>query len=92
MPRITRHEGLIGPARFAASMRPGRNAPDNVEIFPLRFRRLDASMRPGRNAPDNRRESQKHHRSGFASMRPGRNAPDNRSLRSGLVTSFSELQ
>ena len=53
MPRIT--SGLIAAiyAQVAASMRPGRNAPDNLDRVRLRRAAVPASMRPGRNAPDN---------------------------------------
>ena len=53
MPRITadlRGHRLQPPV---ASMRPGRNAPDNVDLVRGLMRPALASMRPGRNAPDN---------------------------------------
>ena len=53
MPRITGVRDAQRAAARQASMRPGRNAPDNVlrggEVRPD----APASMRPGRNAPDN---------------------------------------
>ena len=55
MPRITT---LVPDPTFLdfedASMRPGRNAPDNQRHpDPLADAHPAASMRPGRNAPDN---------------------------------------
>ena len=61
-----------------ASMRPGRNAPDNDLVTHVFLRHVNASMRPGRNAPDNvSRVSREFCYTCVASMRPGRNAPDN---------------
>ena len=55
MPRITtmtsHGHGLHGSP--VASMRPGRNAPDNVQEECEGEGEVGASMRPGRNAPDN---------------------------------------
>ena len=77
MPRIT----LIRRVRILrngkASMRPGRNAPDNEGRAGVSQPDDLASMRPGRNAPDNRAARLAARISGIASMRPGRNAPDN---------------
>ena len=54
MPRITFAAELRLQDLGRASMRPGRNAPDNVPIFRIPTEEMnDASMRPGRNAPDN---------------------------------------
>ena len=44
----------------AASMRPGRNAPDNAADDRVVESPLDASMRPGRNAPDNAAAGVRH--------------------------------
>ena len=61
-----------------ASMRPGRNAPDNTGIIGEAPMKGLASMRPGRNAPDNAANPPVPRRGiARASMRPGRNAPDN---------------
>ena len=79
MPRITRRfpcgrRAGGGPA----SMRPGRNAPDNDGAASAVVVVRVASMRPGRNAPDNNCGGpHKLTDRGRASMRPGRNAPDN---------------
>ena len=77
MPRITGDQ--FGGLFFCilASMRPGRNAPDNVVAPHLEDVELAASMRPGRNAPDNLYEAVDSAGESRASMRPGRNAPDN---------------
>ena len=53
MPRITMRPGDRSPGRVVASMRPGRNAPDNLVLGDRRDPEAEASMRPGRNAPDN---------------------------------------
>ena len=53
MPRITGGDRGRALAARAASMRPGRNAPDNPVGEVGAERRGGASMRPGRNAPDN---------------------------------------
>ena len=53
MPRIT-EECTPGSLDVEnASMRPGRNAPDNRADSRRRSGERRASMRPGRNAPDN---------------------------------------
>ena len=54
MPRITLYEAVDSADESRASMRPGRNAPDNAGNACARPGRHAASMRPGRNAPDNR--------------------------------------
>ena len=79
MPRITVLRGPAAGGDDSASMRPGRNAPDNrVEAERGPHLELVASMRPGRNAPDNPPRGRAR-LAGHppASMRPGRNAPDN---------------
>ena len=45
--------GPVQPEKQPASMRPGRNAPENEPPRPGRLPGLPASMRPGRNAPEN---------------------------------------
>ena len=77
MPRITRRQAQEGVGGMIASMRPGRNAPDNASGLALVGERGPASMRPGRNAPDNHRLRGGPGERAAASMRPGRNAPDN---------------
>ena len=77
MPRITRAGDQGGFRYDLASMRPGRNAPDNAEVDASVIVEIFASMRPGRNAPDNGIVRFADPRAAFASMRPGRNAPDN---------------
>ena len=55
MPRITWPDNGGIRHRPCASMRPGRNAPDNSIIQSFNQPKKEgASMRPGRNAPDNR--------------------------------------
>ena len=53
MPRRTKLEDSIHEALNPASMRPGRNAPENRGERRRKIALLDASMRPGRNAPEN---------------------------------------
>ena len=53
MPRITRERAREMLESYCASMRPGRNAPDNRLARGGRPLPSPASMRPGRNAPDN---------------------------------------
>ena len=54
MPRITKRVFQNRPRDRGASMRPGRNAPDNVDAsIAAPAGTPSASMRPGRNAPDN---------------------------------------
>ena len=53
MPRITGQRRLRLDVGRQASMRPGRNAPDNLGVARDRTDAALASMRPGRNAPDN---------------------------------------
>ena len=77
MPRITRERAREMLESYCASMRPGRNAPDNRLARGGRPLPSPASMRPGRNAPDNRGRPPRRHGDDAASMRPGRNAPDN---------------
>ena len=78
MPRITAPAHQVPEQRPVASMRPGRNAPDNAGLADGQQRALDAaSMRPGRNAPDNGPAPAAPPTFPRASMRPGRNAPDN---------------
>ena len=78
MPRITCHPPQQPEAEIVASMRPGRNAPDNFSGSTSDQSAAAASMRPGRNAPDNTRRVVTEDGDHRASMRPGRNAPDNR--------------
>ena len=53
MPRITLQPRRLDAQTFLASMRPGRNAPDNRTASAPTLAIAKASMRPGRNAPDN---------------------------------------
>ena len=53
MPRITLRLPTRAWTDIWASMRPGRNAPDNPEGRVRGPLQRMASMRPGRNAPDN---------------------------------------
>ena len=53
MPRITRIAAGCAAFQLNASMRPGRNAPDNGDAQAAEVVDVPASMRPGRNAPDN---------------------------------------
>ena len=55
MPRRTMATHFRLPLEPRASMRPGRNAPENRDPAFTGAHGLDgASMRPGRNAPENR--------------------------------------
>ena len=56
MPRITLRSPVLYEAIRDASMRPGRNAPDNPVLLGYQARWIAASMRPGRNAPDNQED------------------------------------
>ena len=78
MLRITQVKVVDAAKTTLASMRPQRNAADNVADLVLAIAgTVDASMRPQRNAADNARAQGAllaHH---HASMRPQRNAADN---------------
>ena len=62
---------------IVASMRPQRNAAENIELAPGYKGDTGASMRPQRNAAENNEEDPDHCRRVAASMRPQRNAAEN---------------
>ncbi len=80
-----------GTTATAASMRPGRVAPDNHWLEDFLGADRSASMRPGRVAPDNNLLSRGYSIEQAASMRPGRVAPDNE-IRDWLTPDISALQ
>ena len=79
MLRITQVPRYLSRAQGDASMRPQRNAADNLRLSPKELREIhNASMRPQRNAADNGRMRVGMNLYYFeASMRPQRNAADN---------------
>ena len=92
MPRITRTSFPPKAETETASMRPGRNAPDNMRRRGFNIVKAKASMRPGRNAPDNEIAKYCDEEVDGASMRPGRNAPDNLENFSSSPTYLDMLQ
>ena len=54
MPRKMATAAALKTFASLASMRPGRNAPENLMDEIDRSQAQQASMRPGRNAPENR--------------------------------------
>ena len=59
-------------------MRPGHEAPENVERRSLAVGEWLASMRPGHEAPENERPSGWAWWMTLASLRPGHEAPENK--------------
>ena len=76
-----------------ASMRPQRNAAENVPGRYQHGRRVRlASMRPQRNAAENQIRTQACPRPHHASMRPQRNAAENRARLQNIVRCYTVLQ
>ncbi len=77
MLRKTRGAGSPCRRRFSASMRPQRNAAENIRTHPALGAAEQASMRPQRNAAENTGHGIPRHAHDEASMRPQRNAAEN---------------